>query len=189
MDIKKITKNWPAFSHPDNTTYCLAHLSSQVVTYQFDKTNLKNNNRNFKVVVSYGMHCFAKDYSQQTDVVAESLMYHGPFESRPFCAVRYSYSLQLPEIVEALGDESRKDVVFSFYKEKGYAAYKGYTQDGGEISYKVGVNIFKAGKNLHMHIISAYPLGSVEKVKTTSFEAALKHARLGKDRIKPGAQK
>lgn len=189
MDKKYLIAKWNNFSHPDGTNYNLDHLTSHEVYYSFDQENPNNHNRSYKVYVSFGLHCFAKDYAYQTAEEAENLNYHINYdshtsESRPFCVERYNYSLKLPYIIRQLGSKDNKDTAFSFYKEKGYAAFYDTDKNGEKISYKIGINLFKHGKQLHLHVISAYPLAGREKVKTTSFESALKKVRLGKGRNK-----
>lgn len=156
-------KRWRAFS-ANGKTYDLSHLDAHWIEYIDDRDI--NKPITYKFIVTYGLHCFAKDSDNLTDEQSESLMYHAPRESRPFNFERYYLSKQLPDIIKALGDQATL-VIHAGYGN--YAAVKVLDSNDVEVDYFVAFTVFREKKKFRLHVMSAYPkydgIGKIQKVR------------------------
>lgn len=160
--VEEVTK-WRKFI-ANGQTYDLSHLDACWVEYLDDRDI--NNPVTYRFIVTYGLHCFAKESEEHTSEELESLMYHAPRESRPFNFERYRLSKQLPSIIQALNEQTTL-VVHAGYGN--YATVKVVDSKGVEVDYFVVFKVFKEKKKFRLHVASAYPkydgLGKIKKVK------------------------
>ncbi|HCT6408999.1 MULTISPECIES: hypothetical protein [Citrobacter freundii complex] len=70
-------QNWEPFEH-DGETYSLSHLDAHEITYKGQK-------QGYKFIVTYGLHCFAKDGTFHNI----PLMYEDGREQLTICMERY----------------------------------------------------------------------------------------------------
>ncbi len=89
----KARKLWESFSH-DGVSYCLKHLTSHEVIF-------KGNKENYKFIVTYGLHCFAKNEQQHSIPVN----YSDSFETREIDLERYHLSKYLRGFIENLDSQ------------------------------------------------------------------------------------
>ena len=147
----------------DDQDFDLSHLDSHTVDY-IHKSPGKSDIQ-YRFYVTYGMHCFAKDYDDLTAADREKLLYHANKESRPFCFRRYHLSKKLRSIIGNLPNE--------FVFHGGYSAYatcKAQDINGDEVEYYVSFSVFRQKKKLRIHVMSAYPLDeSLGKRKKVGF--------------------
>ena len=94
--------NWRSFTL-DGKIYDLSHLNAQWVEYLDTKDAEKPTV--YRFIVTYGLHCFAKDLEEFSTEKSQLLMYNAPRESRPFNFERYELSKQLPGIINSLGNK------------------------------------------------------------------------------------
>ena len=81
--MKQEVEKWRPFGHPDGDIRDLSFLDAHQAVYvqhHEGKEPLE-----YRFWVTYSLHCFTKDYEHQTNEEKQSLMYHAPKESRPFC--------------------------------------------------------------------------------------------------------
>lgn len=86
--MKQEVEKWRPFGHPDGDIRDLSFLDAHQAVYvqhHEGKEPLE-----YRFWVTYSLHCFTKDYEHQTNEEKQSLMYHAPKESRPFCQHRYN---------------------------------------------------------------------------------------------------
>ena len=86
--MKQEVEKWRPFGHPDCDIRDLSFLDAHQAVYvqhHEGKEPLE-----YRFWVTYSLHCFTKDYEHQTNEEKQSLMYHAPKESRPFCQHRYN---------------------------------------------------------------------------------------------------
>lgn len=159
--VKEVT-NWKSFTL-DGKAYDLSHLNAQRVEY-LDTRN-KDKPITYRFIVTYGLHCFAKDTEELSPEESQLLMYKAPRESRPFNFERYELSKQLPSIINSLGN-SETLVCHAGYGK--FAAVKVLDSNGNEVNYFVPFAVFKESKKLRLHVQSAYPkpegIGKIRKV-------------------------
>lgn len=134
-------QSWKSFSH-DSVDYCLKHLDAHEVLFEGNKCD-------YRFVVTYGLHCFAKD-AQEHSI---STMYSDSFEARQINLERYHLSKVLRGFIESLG--SRK-LLYETTKEK-YFTFE-HTNDltGKSEKCKVCLCIFKENRLLRIHVTSAF---------------------------------
>ena len=123
------------------------------------------------------MHCFTKDYKDQSEEEKQKLMYHSNKESRPFCFKRYN-----------LASKYLKTIVNNLSKERvGFAGYDNFAmikvideETQQEKYYKVTFVMYRLQKKLRLHITSAYPIENWQKLKPISFFKLAENTQLGK---------
>lgn len=132
---------WDNFAH-DGTEYCLRHLSTHEVRF-------KGNKCNYTFVVTYGLHCFAKN--DQEHSVATT--YFDGFETRQINLERYHLSKFLRGFIENLDSHN---LLYETTKEK-YFTFKHVNDLTGDIEKcKVCLCIFKENRLLRIHVTSAF---------------------------------
>lgn len=139
-------QRWPQFSY-QGKEYNLKHLDAHKVTFRGDKYE-------FSFVVTYGLHCFAKDEKPEGEDVDEELEYFDGRESRPFSFERYELSKQLPYFISSLNGKNIKEIGGS--KEK-YRIVEILNKDTNKTSeYKIGFCCFKENRLLRIHVTTAF---------------------------------
>ncbi|WP_165313026.1 hypothetical protein [Vibrio ziniensis] len=134
-------QHWEEF-HYDNGIYSLKHLSAHEVIY-------KGNKNSYKFVVTYGLHCFAKD-GQEHSI---DLAYSDGFETRSINLERYEASKQLRYCIENL---DKQKLIYETTQEK-YFTFDSITSvQGYPENYKVCLCIFKENRLLRIHVTSAF---------------------------------
>ncbi|WP_249942308.1 hypothetical protein [Escherichia coli] len=107
----------------------------------------------YRFWVTYSLHCFTKDYEHQTNEEKQSLMYHAPKESRPFCQHRYNLArTHLKRTILALPESN---VIHAGYGS--YAVIEVDLDGGDKAFYFVAFRAFREKKKLRLHVTSAYP--------------------------------
>ncbi|WGE31663.1 stationary phase growth adaptation protein [Actinobacillus genomosp. 2] len=147
-----------------NQIYDLSHLDACIMEYI--QPALKDHKAIcYKFYITYSMHCFTKDYPEQTEEEKLALMYNTERESRPFCEERYKLSKHLPQIIQKLPE--------SYI---GFAGYDNFAtiemidqQTKQAIFYKVTFVAYRFKRKLRLHITSAYPIPKREKLKPIGF--------------------
>jgi hypothetical protein len=159
--VEEVT-NWRNFTL-DGKIYDLSHLNAHWVEYVDTRDEEKP--ITYKFIVTYGLHCFAKDSEELSTEKSQLLMYNAPRESRPFNFERYEPSKQLPTIINSLGNRETLVCHAGYGK---FATVKVLDSNGSEVNYFVPFAVFKESKKLRLHVQSAYPryegIGRVQKV-------------------------
>ena len=170
-------KSWHNFTL-DGVEYDLSHLDAHWVDYDF------GTDRQYRVIVSYSFHCFAKEQDHHSESDKHHLMYHAPKESRPFHFERYELSKALKRYIERLDQPE-------YAKSVGYVGYENYASiqvlhgDGLKSNYKIVFKVYRARKKLRLHVTSAYKQEEYERVNKVNFEVILKNVLVGKKPPKP----
>lgn len=139
----------------DGRTYDVSHLNAAWVEYTLES-------RQYKFLVSYSHHCFAKTVSDYNE--CESWAYPYPRDPRHFHEYRYQLSHDLPAIIAALG------TAITYHGRRGnYAVCEITNDEGREICYQVIFSVFRVHKKYRMHISSAYVLSKRPKIKKVGF--------------------
>ncbi len=134
-------QQWEAF-HYNDEQHSLKHLSAHEVSF-------KGNKDTYKFVVTYGLHCFAKD-GQEHSI---DLSYTDDFEIRNINLERYEASKHLRMCIENL---DKQKLIYETTQEKYFTfdsitSFRGYPE-----SYKVCLCIFKENRLLRIHVTSAF---------------------------------
>jgi hypothetical protein len=122
----------------------LEHLTAHEVQYKGEKDM-------FNFVVTYGLHCFAKNDDTHS---IPSCMYSDGRETRQINLERYQASKSLRSIVESFGTSNQR-----FYEtttEKFFTVEKLNSLSNVVEPYKVCFCIFKENRLLRMHISTAF---------------------------------
>lgn len=133
-------QSWPSFEH-EGTSYSLAHLDAHEITYNGVKAS-------YKFVVTYGLHCFAK----------EDTPYNIPVrlkdgrEEKNICMERYEASKQIRNILVNLPALQ----LYHTDTEKYFTLHMMNSATMQMEPYKVCVAFFKENRLLRMHILSAF---------------------------------
>lgn len=133
-------QNWEPFEH-DGETYSLSHLNAHEITYKGQK-------QDYKFVVTYGLHCFAKDGTFHNI----PLMYEDGREQLTICMERYEASKQIRSILANLPDVP----LYHTAAEKYFTLHMMNSATGQMEPYKVCVAFYKEKRLLRMHILSAF---------------------------------
>lgn len=153
----------------DDQIYDLSHLDAHCVEYQHIQPATEKHSEKittYKFYVTYSMHCFTKDYPEQTEQEKKRLMYHTQRESRPFCKIRYALSKRyLADIIRQL---PQLHIGFAGYDN--FATVKILDEESQQaLYYKVTFVTYRFEKKLRLHITSAYPINQWEKLKPVGF--------------------
>ena len=175
MKLDEVAK-WKPFVSVSGEVFDLSFLNSHEVTYYHESSGKKT--IQYKFTLTYSLHCFAKEYSEQTVSEKQELMYTGPKESRPFCIKRYSLAKQhLRDIIDRLGSGTVK-VSHGGYGS--FAATKILTPEGVESWYFVSFKAYKHQKRFRLHIMSAYPVEERPRDKKVGFFKIAHGVKVGK---------
>jgi hypothetical protein len=138
----KAKQQWESFFH-DGIEYCLRHLDAHEVTF-------KGSSREYRFVVTYGLHCFAKD-NQEHSV---QTTYSDGVEMRQINLERYHLSKSLREIVERLA--AHKKELYQTTKEKYFIFEQRNDLTGKFEKSKVCICVFKENRLLRIHVTTAF---------------------------------
>lgn len=133
-------QEWQSFEHA-GVAYSLSHLSAHEITYKGEKAE-------YKFVVTYGLHCFAKDGTAYNIPV----IYEDGRESKSICMERYEASKHLRTILENLPSMT----LYETSAEKYFSLHLMNSATQTIEPYKVCIAFFKEKRLLRMHILSAF---------------------------------
>lgn len=133
-------QSWEPFEHA-GAMHSLSHLEAHDITYKGEKAE-------YKFVVTYGLHCFAKDGTAYNIPV----MYEDGRESKNICMERYAASKHLRQILTNLPSM----VLYETTSEKYFSLHMMNSATGAIEPYKVCIAFFKEKRLLRMHILSAF---------------------------------
>jgi hypothetical protein len=150
-------QKWRSFEYR-GLTYDLSHLDAKTVTYENPKTG-----KNYTFLVTFGLHCFAKDAAELTQAEYQELLYASPREDRPFHFERYRCSKILPSVIDKLHQAFIFDAGY-----ENYATIEILTEEI-RIDYKIVFVVFREHKKFRLHVSSAYPDASAGKKKKIGF--------------------
>lgn len=137
----KARQHWSPFTY-NNLDYCLKHLSVHEVTF-------KGSKKDFTFIVTYGLHCFAKD-GQNHSV---DKMYSDSFESRQIHLERYHLSKHLRGFIEDLASQK---LMYETTKEKYFTFEHTNDLSGIKELCKICICVFKENRLLRLHVTSSY---------------------------------
>lgn len=132
---------WEGFEYK-NKSYSLDHLKAHEVVYQGNKDT-------YKFVVTYGLHCFAKD-GQPTSIPVN---YSDGRESRQVDLERYHASFNLRRIIDHLHEGK---LMYETAQEKYFNIDMVNSNTGKVEPYKVCFHFFKENRLMRMHVTSAF---------------------------------
>ncbi|MEG3133200.1 hypothetical protein SC206_06475 [Rouxiella sp. T17] len=133
-------QHWEPFEH-DGVSYSLSHLDVHEMTY-------KGTKQDYTFVVTYGLHCFAKE---DTPYVI-SVVYKDGRENKTVCMERYEASKHLRHILENLPTLA----LFQTTVDKFFTLDMLNTFTRKYEPYKVCIAFYKEKRLLRMHILSAF---------------------------------
>lgn len=139
-------QSWPPFSY-QGKEYSLQHLDAHKITFRGDK-------HEFSFVVTYGLHCFAKDEKQEGEGMDAALEYFDGRESRPFSFERYELSKQLPYFISNMDGKTIKEIGGGREKYRIVEILNKETNETAE--YKIGFCCFKENRLLRIHVTTAF---------------------------------
>lgn len=90
---------WKPFTFEEQE-YDLRHLHPYIITQSIEAKG-KNPRREFRLNVSYSLHCFTRN-PKDGEEISDDLAYSDSREKRIFCFERWELSMKLPEIVRTL---------------------------------------------------------------------------------------
>jgi len=138
-------QKWPSFTL-NGVEYSLDHLNVHTITFSGEK-------HEFPFVVTYGLHCFAKDENEGNVPFDPELAYEDGRETRPFCFERYQMSKLLPEYIQSFNVATIKVIGGS---DK-YRVIELIDQETGNIrEYKIGFTCFKENRLFRLHVTTAF---------------------------------
>jgi len=133
-------QSWEPFDH-DSVTYSLSHLDAHEIIYKGDK-------QDYKFIVTYSLHCFAKDETSHNIPV----IYEDGREKLTVCMERYEASKQIRNILENLPMME----LYQTTTEKFFTLDMINSATGQIEPYKVCIAFYKEKRLLRMHILSAF---------------------------------
>ena len=147
-------QHWESFTH-EGEEYCLRHLSCHEVVFEGQRDT-------YKFVVSYGLHCFAKN-DQEHSI---ELTYSDDFETRQINLERYHLSKYLRGMIEEL---DKHKLLYETTKEK-YFTFEHVNDLTGELEQcKICLCIFKENRLLRIHVTSAFFVREEGNISTSGF--------------------
>lgn len=133
-------QSWEPFDH-GGVTYSLEHLDAHEITYKGDK-------QDFNFVVTYGLHCFAKEDTPY----AIPVVYKDGREEKTICMERYEASKHIRRILHKLPRQQ----IYNTDGDRYFTFYMMNSATGLEEPYKVCVAFYKEKRVLRMHVLSAF---------------------------------
>jgi len=169
--------SWGKFTY-NNESYDLSHLDAHAAEY----TDTKG--KTYKYIITYSLHCFAKEIPGTSQEENELLLYKTKKENRPFNFERYELSKNLKKIILSLGDS--KTTCFHGGHNR-FIRYEIKDDEGNIINYFIAFKSFKEEKKLRLHVESAYPVNPEEKgkLKKVNFFAIANNTLIGRKTKKP----
>lgn len=135
-------QKWDCFTH-SGSHYSLKHLSAHEVVFQGKK-------KNFRFVVTYGLHVFAKDDEAHTI----EHQYEDGREARLVNLERYEASKSIRGIIEKLG--LRGSSIYQTAAKKYFIVDKLNNRTGKIEPYKICFALYRENRLLRIHVTSAY---------------------------------
>lgn len=135
-------QGWEPFDHA-GVSYSLAHLDCHEIIFPHS-----NGKDKFRFVVTYGLHCFTKDETEQNI----PLKYADGRESRYICLERYEASKQLRKMLERLDTAT----VYLTSGESFFTFEVLNNQSGLIEPFKICMAIFRENRMLRIHVTSAF---------------------------------
>ncbi len=133
-------QSWPAFEY-DGKLHSLAHLNAHEMTFQ-------GINHTYTFVVTYGLHCFAKEGTPYNIPVS----YEDGREKITVCLERYLASKHIRHILTNLPSMR----VYHTVAEKFFTLDMMNSATGVIEPYKICIAFYKEKRLLRMHILSAF---------------------------------
>lgn len=133
-------QNWEPFEHGGNT-YALTHLDVHEITYKGEKAD-------FTFVVTYGLHCFAKENTPYNIPVS----YPDGRETKEVCMERYEASKHIRRILENLPQMQ----IFHTDTERYFTLQMMNSATKQIEPYKICVAVFKENRLMRIHVLSAF---------------------------------
>jgi len=134
-------QTWANFVH-NEIEYCLKHLDAHEVTFKGDKYT-------YNFVVTYGLHCFAKNDQEHSIETT----YSDGHEERQINFERYHLSKCLRRVIEKLDSQ---EPLYETTKEKYFIFEHTINLDGQIEKCKVCLCVFKENRLLRIHVTSAF---------------------------------
>lgn len=138
----KARLEWEPFEFEGNK-YPLTHLKAHEVIYKGQKDT-------YKFIVTYSLHCFAKD-DQEHSI---PLKYSDSRESRQINLERYHASKELRGIIEKL--DTKGKLVYETDTEKCFNIEMMNSLNQKIEPYKICFHFFKENRMLRIHVTSAF---------------------------------
>lgn len=135
-------QKWDDFIYQGHT-YSLKHLSSHELFFKGKKSD-------YRFVITYGLHCFAKNDTQYSIPIN----YSDSRETRSVDLERYNASKYLKGILGKIDDPSV--IIYETTKDKYFTIDVLNNMNGFPEPYKICIAAFKENRLLRMHIISAF---------------------------------
>ena len=135
-------QHWEPFEH-SGLAHDLGHLDSHAVVFQKEEGKDP-----FRFVVTYGLHCFTKDDTEQNI----PLKYADGRESRYICLERYGASKHLRGMIEKLANAT----VYLIQGESFFTVDVINNISGEVEPFKICMAIFRENRVLRIHVISAF---------------------------------
>jgi hypothetical protein len=160
-------QQWPTFTC-DDITYDLSHLDAHEVTFTLKEGN-------FRFIVTYSHHCFAKDCPAGTNVDPKWSYLSGN-ELRAFHIERYNLSKGLPALLPNLITAKTYHVGYDNY------AFCEVIQGETVVYYKVAFVVYRHFKKFRLHVTSAYPVdaNAYESKRRVNFASIVLNVAKGK---------
>lgn len=135
--------DWEGFEYK-GVSYTLSHLDAHEVTF------LAKNGASYCFIVTYGLHCFAKDGSSFNIPVLAT----DGRENRHICMDRYEKSKKIRPLIEGMGDGNR--FLINQTQDRYFTLCLLDETEEQEIYYKICLAIYKENRKLRIHVTSAY---------------------------------
>jgi len=133
-------QSWESFEY-NGVVYPLSHLNAHELVYKGEK-------QDYKFIVTYGLHCFAKDETPYNI----PLTYEDGREQLTICMERYEASKQIHQILVNLPAME----LFQTTAEKFFTLNMMNSATQQLEKYKVCIAFYKEKRLLRMHILSAF---------------------------------
>ena len=133
---------WESFNYKEKE-YPLGHLQAHEVIYKGIKSN-------YKFLVTYSLHCFAKD-GQEHSI---PLTYSDSRETRQINMERYQASKKLRNIIEKL--DTKGNILYETDTEKCFNIEMLNSFSQKIEPYKICFHFFKENRILRIHVTSAF---------------------------------
>lgn len=135
--------DWESFEYK-GVLYTLSHLNAHEVTFLSEKGNP------FCFIVTYGLHCFAKDGSPFNIPV----FFTDGREKRQICMDRYEKSKKIRSLLESLSDNKR--YLINQTQDRYFTLCLLDEEEEKKTFYKICLAIYKENRKLRIHVTSAY---------------------------------
>lgn len=166
-------QHWEPFNYQDET-YSLSHLNVHKVVF-------KGKNEVFEFIVTYGLHCFAKD-DQKHSI---DITYSDSHEIRKINLERYNASKLIRKHIDTLDQQT---FLYETTSEKYFIIKHENTETGVIEPLKICICAFKENRLLRLHITSVFferENNKLPKNKVSIFKIAKDIKRRRKNKFIP----